>query len=58
MTVLFVNTDTTLSLWVCFGIVGGITFLIGAAFLAWANTRNRVDFIPERTAEALKESIE
>lgn len=52
------NAKTILPLWGCFGIVGGGTFLVGAAFLMWSNHKKAtVDFIPQRATEAVKEDI-
>ena len=59
MAVFLVNAGTALPLWLCFGIIGGITFVVGAAFIIWANAkRAHVDFIPQRIAEAVKEDIQ
>ena len=59
MAALLVSVGTALPLWACFGIIGGITFLIGAAFIARANAKKaHVDFIPQRIAEAVKEDIQ
>jgi len=54
-----INATTIIPLWGCFGIVGGITLLIGAAFLVWGiNRKPDIDLIPQRAAEAVKEDIE
>jgi len=59
MAVFLVNVATALPLWACFGIIGGITFVLGAAFLMWANSKKAgVDFIPQRIAEAVKQDIQ
>jgi uncharacterized membrane protein YqjE len=59
MAAFLLNTGTILPLWACFGIVGGITFLIGGIFLLTAKNKNsKVDFIPQRAAEAVKEDFE
>ena len=59
MAAFLVNASAALPLWACFGIIGGITFLVGAAFIVWAyGKRAQVDFIPQRIAEAVKEDIQ
>ena len=59
MAALLVNAGAALPLWACFGIVGGITFVVGAGFIIWANSKKAgVDFIPQRVAEAVKQDIQ
>jgi len=53
------NSGTKLPLWVCFGIVGGTTLLVGGVLLIVAKIKNsKIDFIPQRSAEAVKEDLE
>ena len=52
------NANTTVPLWGCFGVVGGITSLVGVGLLIWSNHKKAdVDFIPQRATEAVKEDI-
>ena len=52
------DATTIVPLWGCFGIIGGVSLLIGAAFLVWGISRKSdVDLIPQRAAEAVKEDI-
>jgi uncharacterized membrane protein len=55
---LAIFTYTTLPQWACFAIVGGVMLLAGIVFLAIANrNKKKFDFIPQRTANAVKEDI-
>jgi len=59
MAVFLLNAGTPLPLWACFGIIGGVVFVLGAVFLIAGRMRNaKVDFIPQRSAEAVKEDFE
>jgi uncharacterized membrane protein YqjE len=59
MAAFLLNAGTHLPLWACFGIIGGVIFVLGAVFLITAKMRNvKVDFIPQRSAEAVKEDFE
>ena len=58
MAALLLNAGLKLPLWACFGIVGGLTFLGGGLLVVEAKTKNgKVDFIPQRSAEAIKEDF-
>jgi len=58
MAALLLNAGFKLPLWACFGIVGGLTFLGGGLLVVAAKTKNgKVDFIPQRSAEAIKEDF-
>ena len=53
------NADIKLPLWACFGVIGGVTFLVGGALVIAAKVENtKVDFVPQRSAEAVKEDFE
>jgi len=59
MAAFLLNAATKLPLWACFGIIGGVTFLMGGALVIAAKVKNvKIDFIPQRTAEAVKEDFE
>jgi len=59
MAAFLLNADIKLPLWVCFGIIGGVTFLVGGGLMIAAKIRNaKIDFIPQRSAEAVKEDFE
>jgi len=59
MAAFLLNAGTRLPLWACFGIIGGVIFVLGAVLLVTAKTKNaRIDFIPQRSAEAIKEDFE
>lgn len=51
-------TYTTLPQWACFAVVGGAMLVASVCFIAAANrSKNKVDLIPQRTVEAVKEDI-
>lgn len=51
-------TYTTLPQWACFAVVGGAMLVAGVCFIAAANrSKKKVDLIPQRTVEAVKEDI-
>ena len=53
------DATTIVPLWGCFGIIGGIALLIGAAFLIWGiNRKPDIDLFPQRAAGAVKEDIQ
>jgi uncharacterized membrane protein YqjE len=59
MAAFLLNANVKLALWACFGIIGGVTFVVGGALVIAAKVKNtRVDFVPQRSAEAVKEDFE
>jgi uncharacterized membrane protein YqjE len=59
MAAFLLNTGTRLPLWACFGIIGGVIFIVGAGLLVAGKIKNsEVDFVPQRSAEAVKEDFE
>lgn len=49
---------TTLPQWACFAVVGGVMLVAGVCFGAVAaRNAKKIDFIPQRAAEAVKEDI-
>lgn len=48
---------TTLPQWACFGVVGAVMLAAGLCFLVAGARKNKVDLIPQRTVEAVKEDI-
>jgi len=59
MAAFLLNAGLKLPLWGCFGIVGGLTFLVGGLLVVAAKIKNPiVDFSPQRSAEAIKEDFE
>ena len=49
---------TTLPPWLCFGIVGGALLLAGMFFIIMVvRSKKKIDIIPQRTVEAVKEDI-
>ena len=51
-------TYTTLPQWACFGVVGGAMLLAGVCYIAAVSrSKKKVDLIPQRTVEAVKEDI-
>jgi len=49
---------TNLSLWQCYGLVGVMISVVGVGLLVLAKKKAaEVDFIPEKTAEAVKEDV-
>ena len=58
MAVFLLNADVKLPLWECFGI-GGVTFFVGGGLVIAAKVKNtKVDFVPQPSAEAVKEDFE
>jgi hypothetical protein len=49
---------TTLPQWACFAVVGAVMLVAGACLIAMASSNaKKIDFIPQRAAEAVKEDI-
>ena len=58
MLVHLVRDFTTLPLWACYGIFGGVCIVLGAIFLkVGSTTAEEIDFTPEETIETLKENV-
>ena len=59
MAAFLLNAGMRLPLWACFGIIGGVIFVLSGVFLITARIKNaKVDFVPQRSAEAVKEDFE
>jgi Putative Actinobacterial Holin-X, holin superfamily III len=59
MAVFLLNADVKLPLWECFGIIGGVTFFVGGGLVIAAKVKKtKVDFVPQPSAEAVKEDFE
>jgi hypothetical protein len=59
MAAFLLNADIKPPLWACFGIIGGVTFFVGGALVIAAKVKNtKVDFVPQRSAEAIKEDFQ
>lgn len=59
MLVHLLHTFTTLPLWACYGIFGGICLLTGGIFLKiGSTTAEQIDLIPDETLETLQENAD
>jgi len=53
------SLQPAMPLWGCFGIVGGLLALLGAASLfAARNQANAINFVPQQTVETMKENVQ
>ncbi|MGH7824011.1 MAG: phage holin family protein [Candidatus Binatia bacterium] len=58
MLVHLISATTPIPLWGCYGIVGVVAAILGAAFLVLGKNRAKdVDFTPQETANAVKEDV-
>jgi hypothetical protein len=58
MLVHLLNALTEWPLWICYGIVGGVFAIVGAALLYRGKRyMSQVDMVPQQTVETMKENV-
>jgi hypothetical protein len=59
MLVHLLATFTTIPLWGCYGIIGGVLLIIGLIFLTTSKiTAEQIEVVPQQTVETLKENAQ
>jgi len=59
MAVYLLNWATTIPLWGCYGIVGGLSLAVaGVLFFAAKNQISKIDLVPRQTVETMKENVQ
>jgi len=59
MVVHLLNWATSIPLWGCFGIVGGLSFIAGAALIFFGKSRaESINLIPPQTAATMQENVQ